>query len=131
MAWRIDRKQGVRVSEHAGDGSPLCRGTDGALGLNTSTNFNTPQQVGTLNTWQKIDAGGDHTIATRNGGSLWAFGRNLNGQLGDGTNIGKFIPIQISCGALATDSFESNSFKIYPNPANDKIFIQIPDFEYQ
>ena len=103
------------------------RGTDGALGLNTSTNFNTPQQVGTLNTWQKIDAGGDHTIATRNGGSLWAFGRNLNGQLGDGTNIGKFIPIQISCGALATDSFESNSFKIYPNPANDKIFIQNND----
>jgi alpha-tubulin suppressor-like RCC1 family protein len=43
----------------------------------------------------KIAAGGYHTIIVKSGGTLWAWGRNQNGQLGDGTNIDKKAPVHI------------------------------------
>lgn len=45
--------------------------------------------------WQMV-SGKDHTLAIKNDGSLWAWGRNQHGQLGDGTTTTKTIPIQIS-----------------------------------
>jgi alpha-tubulin suppressor-like RCC1 family protein len=36
-----------------------------------------------------------HTMAIKNDGSLWAWGLNTSGQLGDGTNINKNLPIQV------------------------------------
>ena len=45
--------------------------------------------------WQFITAGDNHCIAIKTDGTLWAWGRNTNGQLGDGTNIDKNVPTQI------------------------------------
>ena len=99
-------------------------GASGQLGLNSSTSYNTPQQVGTDNIWQKVEAGGDHTVTTKNGSTLWTFGRNLNGQLGNASNISRFIPTQITCPNLDIDTFNISSFSIYPNPANDVLNIR-------
>lgn len=52
-------------------------------------------QIGTHNDWASVSAGGDHTVATKTDGTLWAWGRNYSGQLGDGTNRDKNTPIQI------------------------------------
>jgi alpha-tubulin suppressor-like RCC1 family protein len=46
---------------------------------------NTPQRVGTNSDWQAIAAGGRHTVALRTDGTIWAWGDNRAGQLGNGT----------------------------------------------
>ena len=63
-------------------------------GLNTP-NLNLPAQVGTSNNWRKIDAGDQHSLAIDASGTLWAWGNNTFGQLGDGTNNTSLSPIQI------------------------------------
>jgi len=45
--------------------------------------------------WKEISAGGSHTVAIKNDGTLWAWGSNSRGQLGDGTTVDKNTPIQI------------------------------------
>jgi alpha-tubulin suppressor-like RCC1 family protein len=45
--------------------------------------------------WQTVSAGRDHTIAIKPNGTLWAWGYNGNGQLGDGTKVEKTAPVQI------------------------------------
>ena len=45
--------------------------------------------------WKTISAGKFHTLAIKTDGSLWAWGENFFGELGDGTNINKNTPIQI------------------------------------
>lgn len=45
--------------------------------------------------WNKISVGGFHTIAIKEDGTLWAWGRNNAGQLGDGTLVEKTSPVQI------------------------------------
>jgi len=74
---------------------------DGQLGDGTTQNRNTPIQVGTETDWVSISARDDpgygysHTIAVKTDGSLWAWGNNDVGQLGDGTTQNRNTPIQV------------------------------------
>ena len=80
------------------DGSLWAWGQNnyGQLGDGTFIDKSNPIQVGTANDWQIINASDDsHSIAVKNNGTLWAWGHNDYGQLGDGTSINKNIPIQI------------------------------------
>ena len=43
----------------------------------------------------QIDGGYDHTLWVKLDGTLWAWGNNGNGQLGDGTTTDRFLPVQI------------------------------------
>jgi alpha-tubulin suppressor-like RCC1 family protein len=45
--------------------------------------------------WKQVSAGLEFTIAIKNDGTLWAWGDNYSGQLGDGTTIDKNVPTQI------------------------------------
>jgi alpha-tubulin suppressor-like RCC1 family protein len=38
---------------------------------------------------------GFHTLAVKSNSTLWAWGYNIDGQSGDGTNTNKNIPVQI------------------------------------
>lgn len=49
--------------------------------------------------WETVSAGMEHTIAIRSDGTLWAWGFNGSGQLGDGTLIDKKSPVQIGTAA--------------------------------
>lgn len=75
--------------------------SSGALGLglgayNTTSVFvNSFTQVGTETTWKSIATGSDHVIATKTDGTLWAWGGNYDGQVGDGTFSNKDVPIHI------------------------------------
>ena len=42
-----------------------------------------------------IAAGCTHSLAVSQNGSLWAWGSNSHGQLGDGTVITRYTPIRI------------------------------------
>lgn len=69
----------------------------GQLGTGTYTNSSVPIQVGSDNNWQfsniKYDSNSSYAIKTN--GSLWSWGANYSGQLGDGTFIVKLVPSQI------------------------------------
>jgi len=73
----------------------------GQLGNGTSVPSNTPVQVvgpdgiGTLTNIIAIAAGGSHTLALRNDGTVWAWGRNYDGQLGNENNENSNTPVQV------------------------------------
>ncbi len=62
----------------------------GQLGLGNTTNQSSPVKVGTATSWKAVAGGsnGDneraHTIGLREDGTLWAWGNDWNGQLGNG-----------------------------------------------
>jgi len=43
----------------------------------------------------QISTSGDHTMMIKTDGSLWAFGANCSGQLGDGTRTDRLSPVRI------------------------------------
>lgn len=70
---------------------------NGELGDGTNISKNTPFQVitGNNDTWKAISAGGTHTLAIKTNGTLWTWGGNDLGQLGNGNNSDVFFPAQI------------------------------------
>jgi len=42
-----------------------------------------------------IAAGNSHSVALKSDGTVWAWGNNANGQLGDGTNVNRTTPVQV------------------------------------
>jgi alpha-tubulin suppressor-like RCC1 family protein len=55
-----------------------------------------PVQVSGLTGITAIAAGNYHTVALMNNGTVWAWGSNSYGQLGDGTTTNRFTPVKIS-----------------------------------
>lgn len=55
-----------------------------------------PIQIGNSNNWVEVALGaGEHVIGLQADSTLWAWGENSVGQLGDGTRADKYTPIQI------------------------------------
>ena len=68
----------------------------GQLGLSDTTNRSSPVQVGTLSVWTQISVGGNNScLALQSNGTLWAWGNNSFGQLGQGNYTHRSSPIQI------------------------------------
>jgi len=55
-----------------------------------------PVQVSGLSNIIAIASGGRHTVALRDDGTVWAWGNNQDGQLGDGTTINRHAPVQVN-----------------------------------
>ena len=70
----------------------------GQLGLNNTTNYSSPVQVGALTAWLSLSAGRYFSAAIKTDGTLWTWGRGNNGQLGLGNNNPYSSPKQV--GAL-------------------------------
>jgi alpha-tubulin suppressor-like RCC1 family protein len=100
----------------------------GQLGDETTAfNRNVPKQIGNDNNWQSVSGGILHTIAIKQNGTLWAWGNNRYGQLGEGANIFSInIPIAISCSVnLGVNVFTvANEMIACPNPVKDSFKLQ-------
>ncbi|MFH1228427.1 MAG: hypothetical protein V1701_11075, partial [Planctomycetota bacterium] len=72
---------------------------NGQLGDGTTNQSTTPKLISDTG-WAGavIACGGSHTVAIKSDGSLWAWGFNIFGQLGDGTTTKRTSPKFISTG---------------------------------
>ena len=71
-------------------------GGSGQLGLTNTNTYYAPQQVGSLN-WSVVSAGYSNSQAIKTDGTLWAWGSNLYGQIGDGTTTRRLVgPVRAS-----------------------------------
>jgi alpha-tubulin suppressor-like RCC1 family protein len=62
---------------------------------NLAYRYVAPTRIGTETNWTQICTGSSHSLALKNDGSLWAFGWNDYGQLGDGTTVTRRVPTRI------------------------------------
>ncbi|MCU6713041.1 InlB B-repeat-containing protein [Paenibacillus sp. J5C_2022] len=82
------------------DGTVWAWGSNeyGQLGKPAGTSMLTiPQQVEQLTDITAISAsaGGYHNLALKNDGTVWTWGKNSVGQLGDGTQTDRYSPVQV------------------------------------
>jgi alpha-tubulin suppressor-like RCC1 family protein len=69
---------------------------DGQLGDNTTIDKSSPVSVlGGFTDWTQLSAGSSHSLGLRENGTLWAWGANGNGRLGDNTTVRKSSPVSI------------------------------------
>jgi len=70
--------------------------TDAQLGDGTVLNRSSPVQIGTLTDWASVEATGElHGGAIKTDGTLWTWGKQTTGALGDGTVVARSSPVQI------------------------------------
>lgn len=69
-------------------------------GSNNNVNITIPTRIGNDIDWKRVSAGDIFTTALKNDGSLWAWGANAGGELGDGNDVGKNVPTRIG---MSTD----------------------------
>ena len=79
--------------------SPNNGTATGQLGDNTTTDKSSPiQTVAGGTNWKQVSCGGAHTAAIKTNGTLWTWGRNTSGELGDNTVANKSSPVQTVAG---------------------------------
>jgi hypothetical protein len=75
------------------------KNTRGEVGDGTVVTKSSPVQIGALTNWKNVAAkNSEFCAATKTDGTLWAWGFNTGGQLGDGTVVARSSPVQV--GAL-------------------------------
>jgi len=79
------------------DNSGLFGRVPGGYGY---TNEYQPFRIGTAADWKSVAVGRTHAVAIKTDGTLWAWGSNYQGQIGDGTTTQRLTPIQIGAGVL-------------------------------
>ena len=89
---------------------------NGALGQNKGPgqNRSSPIQIGSDTTWSKIVSGAYRAMATKTDGTLWSWGYNHVGQLGQGNNTKYSSPVQIpgtTWSTIGSNSYTSSATK--------------------
>jgi len=69
----------------------------GQLGNGTTVDSTIPIQIGNENNWTEVFAmdGSSHVLAIKKNGTLWAWGWNAWGQVGNGNTTNVYTPVQI------------------------------------
>jgi alpha-tubulin suppressor-like RCC1 family protein len=98
--WATVSAIGFHTVALKSDGSLWVWGSNryGQLGLGDrgdGTERNAPVRMGGDNDWASVAAGGQSTFAIKRDGSLWAWGLNKGGRLGDGTNTDRNAPVRV------------------------------------
>ena len=87
-----------------------------------------PEKIDSLSDIIKIAAAGQTAVALKTDGTVWTWGRNDNGQLGNGTTVSSNVPVQVLKGEQnqgnADKTYLENIVAIAAGGLNDeKIFV--------
>lgn len=83
-------------------------------------NFQIQYKVGNDKNWKSVALGIGYVIAIKEDNTLWGWGLNDKGVLGDGTTTSQVDPIQIiNCTDMSTDHFNIKEIIFYPNPVQN------------
>ncbi|MFC4808170.1 fibronectin type III domain-containing protein [Paenibacillus sp. GCM10023250] len=101
----------------------------GALGDGSTNNHSSPAQVAGLDSAASVATDdGAHSVAVRSDGTVWAWGYNGSGQLGDGTTTTRNAPVQVAdpeaprwpeYDVLTATDVTANSVRLNWQPATD------------
>ena len=80
----------------------------GDVGSNNTTVYNSPVQIGALTNWGYLTKGceASQSLSVKTDGTLWTWGSNQFGRLGDNTTIYRSSPVQIGSD---TDWYEGSN----------------------
>ena len=68
----------------------------GALGINATGNRSSPVSVvGNITDWIQISNDGNAAMALRSNGTIWGWGYNGNGRIGDNTTVSRSSPVSV------------------------------------
>jgi len=116
-AGSVDSTGGAFTTSPAGLPFAWGNNTDGRLGDGTLLSKTTPVEVATddLGNVVAVSAGHEFSLAMKADGTVWAWGRNTNGQLGDGTIFQRTTPVKIGglggVVAIAAGAYHSLALK--------------------
>lgn len=83
-----------------GDGAVWCWGHDakpfGRRGGRDIIGFDVPTPIAGIDNVSELRGGEQHTCAKKTDGTLWCWGHNDRGQLGDGSAMSTITPVQVS-----------------------------------
>jgi alpha-tubulin suppressor-like RCC1 family protein len=99
--WKQVSAGGYHTAAIKTDGTLWMWGknSDGHLGDSSITHRSSPVQTVSAGTnWKQVAGGQNHTTAIKTDGTLWLWGRNSYGQLGDNTRTNTSSPIQTIAG---------------------------------
>jgi len=106
------------------DGTAWAWGGSGCLGDGTSEDRHTPVRVKNLTNVKQISTDGgilsDHAVAVKTDGTVWAWGKNSDGQIGDGTSgifESKYEPVRVKnlSGVIAVGTSDASSYAVKSN----------------
>ncbi|MCA8837953.1 MAG: hypothetical protein K8963_08910, partial [Proteobacteria bacterium] len=107
ITFTVTQKPLTRVSQISNGLSHTCAvsasselycwgaGADGRLGLDDTTDRDTPIRVGVDIDWAQVSAGDVHTCAVDVGGKLYCWGESNSGRLGLGTTTDQDTPTRV------------------------------------
>jgi len=87
--------------------------------------------VGSATNWQQVSAGGYHTLALDNNGSLWAWGYNNSYQVGDTSQINRYSPVPISGPESVYVSISAGAYHSLAVSATGKLYAWGLNSSYQ
>lgn len=91
----------------------------------------TPIQASQVAGISEIAAGNGFSLFLKNNGTIWSCGKNNNGNLGDGTQTNRTVPIQLTnvCSLMGVteESKHIENIKIFPNPIINTLTVCLED----
>jgi alpha-tubulin suppressor-like RCC1 family protein len=100
---------GLNTSGQLGLSDVANRSNAVQVGTLTSTMEYSPMQVGS-SSWVSVSAGSSHAIALRSDNTVWSWGVNSIGQLGDGTIVTRSSPVQV--GTASSTLSNANAYSL-------------------
>lgn len=95
---------------------------NGQLGNDSTKYYNNElKRITKDKDWWQVSAGVNHTIALKKDSTLWAWGQNTYGQLGDSTNTSKLVPTKI--GKKKWKSISAGNYFTLAIDDNDLLFV--------